>query len=77
MEAASVLASLVLLAAYLVGLAIVFGVLIWAVQTMWPQAPAVVQRGLMVLGVLLALYLILAWFAGWPLFIPGPGRHRA
>ena len=75
MEPASVLASLVLLAAYLVGLAIVVGVLVWAVQTMWPAAPPVVQRGLMVLGVLLALYLILAWLAGWP--FPGPIRRHA
>jgi hypothetical protein len=58
------LASLVLLAIWLVVVAVVIGVLIWAAQTIWPQAPPIVGRGLLVLGVLIGLYLILAYFVG-------------
>ena len=49
------LASLVLLAIWLVVTGIVIGVLVWAVTHVWPQAPPIVGRGLMVLGVLIAL----------------------
>ena len=55
------LASLVLLAIWLVVVAVVIGVLVWAVQHIWPQAPPIVGRGLMVLGVLIALYLVLVF----------------
>lgn len=58
------LASLVLLAIWLAVVAIVIGVLVWAVQNMWPQAPPIVGRGLMVLGVLIALYLVLVYLVG-------------
>lgn len=74
MEGAGILASLVLLACWIVGLAIVFGVLIWALRTMWTGAPPIVEKGLMVLGVLLVLYLVLAWLAGLP--TPGPHLRR-
>lgn len=60
------LASLVLLVIWLVVLAVVFGVLRWALATMWPQAPPVIHTGLLVLAVLVGLYLVLVYLGGVP-----------
>jgi hypothetical protein len=53
------LISLVQLVIWLVVIAIVFGVLIWAVRSIFPQAPPIVHTGLVVLAVLIGLYIVL------------------
>jgi hypothetical protein len=66
------LAGLVWLAIQWVLVALVIGVLVWGYQRLFPQGPYIVAQALIVLGVLLALYLLLIWLGGarFPLFPP-------
>ena len=60
------LLDLISLVIALVVVAVVIGVLVWALATLFPQAPAILTQALYVLGVLVALYLIVAWIYGLP-----------
>lgn len=59
-----ILIGLLWLLVYLAIIALVSGVAIWALQQLWPSAPAIVPQALKVIAVLLAVIIIVSWLFG-------------
>ena len=58
------LLGLILLLIWLVILGIAVGLIIWVLRSFIPGTPEVVYKGIYVLGVLIALYVIILFLAG-------------